>query len=35
MGYWETLTFIAGFRKTGIVAPMLIKGVMNEEAFPL
>jgi transposase len=29
MGHWETLTFIAGFRQTGIVAPMLIKGAMN------
>jgi transposase len=33
MGHWETLTFIAGFRQTGIVAPMLIKGAMNGEAF--
>jgi hypothetical protein len=33
MGHWETLTFIAGFRKTGIVALMLIKGAMNGEAF--
>lgn len=33
MGYWETVTFIAGFRPTGIVAPMLIKGAMNGEAF--
>jgi hypothetical protein len=24
-GHWETLTFIAGLRQTGIVAPMLIK----------
>src|SRR3974390_1909334 len=23
MGQWETVTFIAGFRQTGIVAPML------------
>jgi transposase len=23
MGHWETLTFIAGFRKTGTVAPMM------------
>ena len=29
MGKWETVTFIAGFRQTGIVAPMLIKGAMN------
>ncbi len=33
MGDWETLTFIAGFRQTGIVAPMVIKGAMNGEAF--
>ena len=26
MGHWETVTFIAGLRQTGIVAPMLIKG---------
>src|SRR5258708_18435731 len=28
-GHWETVTFIAGLRQTGIVAPMLIKGAMN------
>ncbi len=33
MGQWETVTFIAGLRQTGIVAPMLIKGAMNGEAF--
>jgi transposase len=33
MGHWETVTFIAGFRQTGIVAPMLIKGAMNGQAF--
>src|SRR5215475_1016169 len=33
MGRWETLTFIAGFRRTGIVAPMVIKGAMNGDAF--
>jgi transposase len=33
MGHWETLTVIAGFRKTGIVAPMVIKGAMNGEDF--
>src|SRR6266849_4846427 len=33
MGHLETLTFIAGFRQTGIVAPMVIKGAMNGEAF--
>jgi transposase len=33
MGSWETLTLIAGFRQTGIVAPMVIKGAMNGEVF--
>jgi len=33
MGYWETVTFIAGLRQTCIVAPMLIKGAMNGAAF--
>ena len=33
MGHWETVTFITGLRQTGIVAPMLIKGAMNGEAF--
>jgi hypothetical protein len=32
MGHWETITFIAGLRQNGIVAPMLIKGAMNGEA---
>jgi hypothetical protein len=29
MGHWETVTFIAGPRQSGIVAPMLIKGAMR------
>jgi transposase len=33
MGHWETVTFVAGLRQTGIVAPMLIKGAMNGQAF--
>jgi transposase len=33
MGHWETVTFIAGLRQTGVTAPMLIKGAMNGEAF--
>jgi transposase len=33
MGHWETVTFIAGLRRTRIVAPMLIKGAMNGESF--
>jgi transposase len=33
MGHWETVTFIAGLRQRRIVAPMLIKGAMNGQAF--
>ena len=33
MGKWETVTFIAGLRQNGIVAPMLMRGAMNGEAF--
>src|SRR5215471_3655693 len=33
MGHWETVTSIVGLRQTGIVAPMLIKGAMNGQAF--
>src|SRR4029079_8856401 len=33
MGHWETVTFIAGLGQAGIVAPMLIKGTMNGDAF--
>jgi transposase len=33
MGHRETVTFIAGLRHAGMVAPMLIKGAMNGEAF--
>jgi hypothetical protein len=33
MGHWEMVTFIAGLRQTGVVAPMLIKGALNGEAF--
>src|ERR1700736_3820915 len=29
MGHWDTVTFIAGLRQTGVVAPMLIKGAMK------
>src|ERR1700738_2171835 len=32
MGHWDTVTFIAGLRQTGVVAPMLVKGAMNGEA---
>ena len=33
MAHWKTMTFIAGFRQTEIVAPTVIKGAMNGEAF--
>ena len=33
MGHWDTVTFIAGLRQTGVVAPRTIKGAMNGEAF--
>jgi transposase len=33
LGPWETVTFVAGLRHTGIVAPMLINGAMNGEIF--
>jgi transposase len=33
MGHWDTVTFITGLRQTGVVAPTLIKGAMNGEAF--
>src|SRR5262245_50821027 len=33
LGHWETMTFVAGLRHNGIVAPMLIKGAMNGEIF--
>jgi len=33
LGHWETVTFVAGLRHSGIVAPMLINGAMNGEIF--
>ena len=30
---WHTLTFVAGLRQDGMVAPMLIKGAMNGASF--
>jgi len=33
LGHWETVTFVAGLRHTGIVAPMLVDGAMNGEIF--
>src|SRR5260370_33863510 len=33
LGLWETVTFGAGPRLPGVVAPMLIHGAMNSEIF--
>jgi len=33
LGPWETVTFVAGLRLTGVVALMLINGAMNGEIF--
>jgi transposase len=33
LAHRKTVTFVAGLRRTGIVAPMLIKGAMNGEIF--
>jgi len=32
-GHWKTLTFIAGLRHDGIVAPCVIDGPINDESF--
>ena len=32
-GHWKTTTFVAGLRTTGIVAPLVLDGSMNGEAF--
>lgn len=32
-GHWKTTTFVAGLRRTGIVAPMVLDGAMNGPAF--
>ena len=32
-GHWETLTFVAGLRCNGVVAPFMIKGAMDGESF--
>jgi transposase len=32
-GHWETMTFVSGLRRDGMVAPMLIEGPMNGELF--
>ena len=32
-GHWKTTTFVAGLRNTGMVAPMVIDGPINLDAF--
>lgn len=32
-GHWKTTTFVAGLRTTGIVAPLVLDGPINGEAF--
>jgi transposase len=32
-GHWQTTTFVAGLRLTGMVAPMVLDGPINREAF--
>src|ERR1700747_2669747 len=33
LGHWETVTFVAGLRLAGVVAPMVINGAINGEIF--
>jgi len=32
-GHWKTITFVAGLRRTGMVAPMVLDGPINRDAF--
>jgi len=32
-GHWKTTTFVAGLRRTGMVAPRVLDGPMNADAF--
>ncbi len=32
-GHWKTITFTAGLRLDGLVAPMVLDGAMNGKAF--
>ncbi len=32
-GHWKTTTFVAGLRRDGLVAPWVIDGAINREAF--
>lgn len=32
-GHWKTTTFVAGLRNTGMMAPMVLDGPINRDAF--
>ena len=32
-GHWKTTTFVAGLRRSGIVAPFVLDGAINRDAF--
>ena len=32
-GHWKTTTFVAGLRRTGIIAPMVLDGPINGDTF--
>jgi hypothetical protein len=32
-GHWKTTTFVAGLRRTGMIAPMVLDGPLNGAAF--
>ncbi|MBP8235927.1 MAG: transposase [Rhizorhabdus sp.] len=34
-GHWKTTTFVAGLRLTGLVAPFVLDGPINREAFEI
>ena len=34
-GHWRTTTFVAGLRSDGLVAPFVLDGPINREAFEL
>jgi len=33
-GHWKTTTFLAALRTTGLIAPLVVDGVVNGEIFP-
>jgi len=32
-GHWKATTFVAGLRRTGMMAPMVLDGPINRDAF--